>query len=216
VSPRRSPTIAARLALGAALAVGVSCAAGAGNPEDGTSTSSGGEVLGGEAAFQKRCSSCHGDDAEGTGSGPQVLNPVVGYADYVVRHGRDEMGFPSGMASYSEEAIDDAELESILDWLRDAPRPKDGAALYVRFCGNCHGTDAKGGRVGEGIAGEEADEIDEQVREGHGGDDYGNRKKYMPSWSTSELSHDEVAAIADYLAGLGGGEHEGDDDDDGD
>jgi mono/diheme cytochrome c family protein len=82
---------------------------------------------------------------------------------------------------------------------------------YVRFCRNCHGADAHGGRVGESITGE-SDELHEAVREGHGGDRYADRTEYMPAWTTAELSDVEVALVADYLATLPPGPDNDDDD----
>jgi mono/diheme cytochrome c family protein len=78
----------------------------------------------------------------------------------------------------------------------------------VRFCANCHGADARGGRVGKGII-DEVDDIDERVREGHGGTDYGARYDFMPSWSTSDLTNADVSSIAAYLQTLGGGDGDG-------
>ena len=96
-----------------------------------------------------------------------------------------------------------------------------GSALYVRFCGNCHGADARGGRVGKDLLHElheGAEEFVEKVREGEGGVDYGARTEYMPSWPSNEISDADIEAIVVYLSGLpgGGGGEGGDDDDDDD
>ncbi|NUP11048.1 MAG: c-type cytochrome [Polyangiaceae bacterium] len=171
-----------------------------------------------EEIFEDRCSSCHGSDAEGGESGPQILSPVVGYATYVVRTGRGEMGYPAPMQAMPANVLTEEALSAVIEYLRSAPKPEDGQGLYVRFCGNCHGSDAQGGRVGEGLleaAHEEPEEFLEKVREGEGGQEYGNRTEYMPSWPVSELTDEEVAKIAAYVATLGTPPPDDGDDDDG-
>jgi mono/diheme cytochrome c family protein len=158
----------------------------------------------GQSLYLGYCASCHGLDGAGTLLAPQVLNPIVGYASYVVRAGRDDMPeFTGAMQSFSPDLLAEADLDAIIGWLREAQKPTRGEALYVRFCGNCHGVDARSGRVDEDIASEaaeEPEEIFEAIREGHGGLRYGDREEFMPSWSSPELTDEEVALIAAYLA----------------
>ncbi len=166
--------------------------------------------------YAANCASCHGADAEGTTSGPQIREPVHGFATYVIRNGRSaQMGFGQAMPAFATDEVSDLDLTAIFTYLDRAPRPTDGAGLYGRFCANCHGADAAGGRVGESPK-EDRDEIAEKVREGKGGTSYGSTKKYMPAWTSAQLSDAEVALIADYLATLPGGDDgdDGDDDDD--
>jgi mono/diheme cytochrome c family protein len=169
----------------------------------------------GRELFADNCARCHGATGDGAVDGPQLRNPVRGYATYVIRTGRiDEMGFGQDMPSFDEDVLPD--LEPIFLWLERPPHPTDGATLYTRYCANCHGADALGGRVGEDIAGE-ADDVGEKVREGHGGTHYADRTEYMPRWTSSELSNADVAAIESYLGGMStGGDHDGDDDHDDD
>ena len=156
----------------------------------------------GEELFRESCSMCHGADGAGSMDGPQLLSPVRPFATYVIRNGRDkQMGFPDAMAPFGTDLLSDAELGRILDWLGAAPKPATGEGLYVRFCGNCHGANAQGGRVGKDIT-SELDEVFEKVREGHGGASYAARTKYMPGWLASELTDAEVASIAAYLGTL--------------
>jgi ubiquinol-cytochrome c reductase cytochrome c subunit len=160
--------------------------------------------------FADNCAQCHGSGGDGTVDAPQIRNPVHAYATYWIRNGRDpsQMGFADTMPSFTETDLPD--LTPIFAWLDRTPRPTDGQGLFLRFCGNCHGADATGGRVGEDIAGEESDDVAEKVREGHGGTSYAERTKYMPAWSTSDLTETEVTAIAAYLATLPGGGDGGD------
>jgi hypothetical protein len=50
--------------------------------------------------------------------------------------------------------------------------------------------------VGEGLSGiDEPDQVFETVREDHGGSHYADRTEYMPGWTSSELTDQDVAAI---------------------
>ncbi len=158
-------------------------------------------------AFQKHCSACHGPEGVGSEYGPQIQNPVVDYAMYVTRTGRNEMGYASGMKGFPAENIPDEDMLGIIEFLREAKKPKDGEGLYVRFCANCHGAAASGGRVDKALLGEaEGDEFAETIREGEGDDDYGDREEYMPSYPSSELTDEEVELIRVYVESLGPGE----------
>lgn len=198
----------------ASIALAVAAMATIGCGSDMASSPDANEPVVAPAAFTELCSHCHGPGGDGTSDAPQIREPVHAYAEFTVRTGRmDQMGFGQDMPSFDAGSLADADLADILAFLDRAPRPTDGHGLFVRFCANCHGADARGGRVGEGIAGE-ADDVFERVRGGHGGTSYGARREYMPAWSTSQLSDDEVDAIASYLGTLPGGGDDGDDGDD--
>lgn len=158
-----------------------------------------------ETAFARNCAICHGDDGQGTSSAPQIQNPVVGYATWVVRNGRaSTMGFTGAMPVATEAAVPQRELDEIFAFLGQFPHPTDGEGLYVRFCGNCHGADAKGGATGESLfkaAAKDADVIS-MVRKGHNGTTYSDRKRYMPSWTADEISDAEVKLIAAHVRSL--------------
>lgn len=160
----------------------------------------------GQTRFLNNCSGCHGAEGEGTTIAPQIRNPVPGYASYVVRAGRNEMTeFADPMPQFTSAALPDPALASILTWLREAPKPTSGQDLYLRFCFNCHGANARSGRVAVDVFGEIQEEpakIFEIVREGHGGLAYGNRYLYMPAWSASEITDAELSQIASYINSL--------------
>ncbi|MFT3837898.1 MAG: cytochrome c [Myxococcaceae bacterium] len=171
----------------------------------------------GEALFSARCAACHGKSGEGTALAYQIRSPVVPYATWVVRHGRfEQLVYPGAMSAFSAETLSDEELSLILAFLA-APAPTDGKSAYTRYCGNCHGSEGAGGRVEKPLvhkAHKEPDELTEKAREGHGGENYGERRKYMPSWTPAELPDQTLAAISAYLASLP--DPGGDDDDDDD
>ncbi|HVZ38559.1 MAG TPA: c-type cytochrome [Candidatus Kapabacteria bacterium] len=157
--------------------------------------------LTGREFYARECARCHGADGEGTTRGYEIRNPVTGYATYVIRTGRPGSPFANAMPSYTTSQLSDAQLGEILEWLRSATHPTDGKSLYGRFCLNCHGSNARSGPAGKNIKSELGD-INEKVRSGEGGTAYSNRRKYMPSWSTTQLSSQEVNAIAAYIRTL--------------
>ncbi|MCB0712015.1 MAG: c-type cytochrome [Ignavibacteriae bacterium] len=158
--------------------------------------------LSGREYYDRVCASCHGLEGEGSTRGPEIRNPVAGFATYVIRNGRPgEPWYTREMPRYDTDSLSNTQLNEIIAWLRNAVKPTDAGSLFNRFCANCHGTDARGGPVGESIR-SKTGEFLEKVREGEGGTNYSRRTKYMPSWSTSELTNDEVSKMAAYVRSL--------------
>lgn len=158
--------------------------------------------LTGQEYFSRVCAGCHGKAGEGTQRGPEIRNPVAGYAKYVVRAGRPGLPWYTDlMPKYDVDSLSDRQLDEIVAWLRSATKPSDGAGLYNRFCANCHGKDARGGPVDKKIVDETGDFL-EKVREGEGGTKYSKRTGYMPSWSTTEITNAEVQKMVGYVRGL--------------
>jgi mono/diheme cytochrome c family protein len=156
----------------------------------------------GEALLAENCAQCHGADGAGTVDGPSIQSPVRGFATYVIRTGRTaQMGFKTGMDPFDTTKLSDDELNAILDFLSTAPHPTDGAGLYARYCINCHGANARSGRVGKNIVAELA-EITIKIRYGHGGTAYSARTSYMPAWPATELSDADIALLKSYIATL--------------
>ncbi len=153
--------------------------------------------------YGRICASCHGVDGAGLGTrGPEIRNPVRGYATWVIQNGR--VGHPwytDSMPRYTTAMLSTTQLGEILTWLASASHPTTGQSLYNRFCSNCHGKDGRGGPSGKRVTGE-LDEVSTIVRRGHGGTNYAQRGDYMPKWSTSELSNAEVDAIRAYIGTL--------------
>ena len=173
------------------------------NPAAGGS-SSGGSPNGGDPSTNAftQCAVCHGPTGEGTALGYEIRHPVRPYATWVVRHGRTGGEFPgSAMLAYGA-AVSDAQLSSIFDYLDSFPQPTDGQGLYLDYCRNCHGTDARGGVTGVDISDKAYKDALEKVRKGEGGTDYGSRDMYMPAFPASRLSDADVRAIADYIGTL--------------
>lgn len=177
-----------------------------------SSSSSGASGTGGEAPTAPtapnsepfaQCAACHGPTGEGSVLGYEIRHPVRPYAAWVVRHGRTGGEFPSSaMLAYGGSTLSDEQLTTIFDYLDGFPQPLTGQDLYLDYCGNCHGTDARGGVTGVDISDKAFNDALEKVREGEGGNDYGNRGAYMPAFPRSKLTDDEVELITDYISTL--------------
>ena len=159
------------------------------------------QSLGGVEYYGRVCASCHGAEGEGTRRGPEIRNPVNGYATYVVRQGRRSRDYIHNMPSYRTDSLSSPQLQEILAWLSAKPHPTDGLGLYNRFCANCHGKDARGGPTGKSIIGNTSSFLG-PVRSGKEGNNYGDRGEYMPSWKSSELSDLEVDKMSAYVRRL--------------
>lgn len=198
--------------LSVALAAGVlaaACGDAAEAPGSGAADAGKGDARSGdgsvkvETAFSRNCALCHGDDGQGTSAAPQIKSPVVDYATWVVRNGRaSTMGFTGAMPVASEAAVPESDLNEIFTYLGSFEKPTDGEGLYVRFCGNCHGADAKGGAVGKGLTAEKDSDLITMVRKGRGGSDFEKRKDYMPKWTAAEISDAEIKLVGTYVRGL--------------
>lgn len=158
----------------------------------------------GAEVYQALCAPCHGPTGEGSALAPELQHPVADFSTWVVRSGRDSDSYAGPMIAYPETIVSDQQLEEIWTWLGSLPQPTTGEALYVDYCANCHGADARGGRVGQNIQekGNELADLTEKVREGEGGTNYGAAAMYMPHWTTTQISNEELTLIAEHLTTL--------------
>ncbi len=169
----------------------------------GSGDADGGSGVSGENLYLGVCSSCHGVEAEGTPLGYELRHPPREHAQWVVRNGRPGDEFEgSQMLAYSPEAISDADLQAIFDYLDAFEVPTEGPELYLDYCGNCHGPDAAGGVVGVDIRDKEFNDILEKVRQGIGLGNPGGRTTYMPQWDAATLDDAQVQRIADAIPTL--------------
>jgi ubiquinol-cytochrome c reductase cytochrome c subunit len=160
----------------------------------------------GAALFATHCASCHGAEGEGTALAPTNRNPDTGYATWIVRNGRDDLPFDLAMPVFIDTALSDDEVAAIVEHLRSFDNPTTGEGLFVEACANCHGADARGGRVEKDITHEVADgglsDVLEQVRQGEGGTNYAARTAFMRAWPDADLSDAEVQLVVDYILTL--------------
>jgi mono/diheme cytochrome c family protein len=137
--------------------------------------------------FTDNCASCHGADAGGTPTAPNI-RCATRVAD-AIRVGR-------GTAMPSFPALSDAEVAALQARLDDVctASGRPGADLWAGNCGTCHGSDARGGQNGLGVRGPNVRcnrGIAEPVRSG--ADD-------MPPFPG--LSAPDIDAVQQFLLGL--------------
>jgi mono/diheme cytochrome c family protein len=173
-----------------------------GSGDAGSSGEAGAES--GLEAYLALCAPCHGAQGEGTALGYELRHPVADYARWVARTGRpgEEFG-GTVMAAYPYDVLSDAQLDEILEWLDGFPQPQTGEALYLDYCGNCHGRDPRDkGVVGKKIYEKSFDDTVKKVRSGKGGLDFGRREAYMPAFDTTRINDAELQSILDWFATL--------------
>lgn len=169
------------------------------NPENPEEVEAAGQEL-----YSLHCAECHGSEGQGSALAFQIQNPIINYATFLTRNGRTSVSFDVDMPAFSESALSNDEMNSVFYFLRQAPKPTDGAGLFARFCANCHGSDGRGGEVNVDVVEEAQDkpeEVLETVREGEGVS-AAERFEYMPKFSQDDLTDAEVNKITQFLLSL--------------
>jgi len=145
----------------------------------------------GKALYDTNCVFCHADPWDGAAVEDALpgLRRVAGarscniagsiFGTSVFPKGVPEMQFLQGLT--------DAEIEMMAEYLNS--RDTSGEQRYVTTCGGCHGEDGSGGRVGEDVHGESAEETWEAIYD----EDEMNYMACMP--------RSDIEAIADFLGG---------------
>ncbi len=149
------------------------------------------------------CVSCHGANGEGNVIGTEIRHTPTAYAKWVVRNGRPlpsaMVAFPPMSADPKALVISEPDLDAVLAWLQQQPKPTTGVALYRDFCGNCHGPKvASGGAVPVNVIGKMKTEVTQKVRFGEGMDP-SMRNGFMPPEDVASLTDVELGLIQDYL-----------------
>jgi mono/diheme cytochrome c family protein len=162
---------------------------------------SGGVPSEGQALYDASCKLCHGEQGAGSPIGPELQHPVRDYASWVVRNGRTQTTYPKPMDKWGQDKLSDMQLLLIFDYLSKPPQPTSGQALFLDYCSNCHGTDARGGPTGRNLL-NEVDKIEPLVRDGKNGGQFQLRKDFMPSFPSTTLSDSELKLVRDYVDSL--------------
>ncbi len=151
------------------------------------------------APYASSCATCHGETGEGVaGLGLELRHSPPTYFNWVVRNGRVN----TTMLAFPSTSVSDAQLGEIQSWLNAMPRPTSGQALYVDFCGNCHGPAGRGGTLlASSITGKVRADLTMLVRAGEGTDP-SMRFSYMPAEDATQLSDAELDLIATFLGAL--------------
>ena len=176
----------------------------------------GGEAGGGvsgASVFASNCAACHGGSGEG-GIGPALAGQVIPRSEITTIVGSGRGAMPSFDVTLSPD-----ELAAVVDYVvglgagtagegatgstttettvgGEAGGGVSGASVFASNCAACHGGSGEGG-IGPALAGQviPRSEITTIVGSGRGA---------MPSFDVT-LSPDELAAVVDYVVGLGAG-----------
>ena len=167
----------------------------------GSSGGAGGIPSEGQALYDASCKLCHGEQGVGSPIGPELQHPVRDYASWVVRNGRTQTTYPKPMDKWGQDKLSDLQLSLIFDYLSKPPQPTSGQALFLDYCGNCHGADARGGPTGRNLL-NEVDKIEPLVRDGKNGGQFQLRKDFMPSFPSNTLNDSELKLVHDYVDSL--------------
>ncbi len=152
------------------------------------------------ALYESNCLGCHGDPWDGpaadatlpgirrvAGARPCNIDGAI-FGTSVFPNGVPAMQFLQGLS--------DAEIEAIAGYLN--AREATGEQRYIAACAGCHGNNGAGGRVGEDVHGDSADEILEAIGEE-------SEMRFLAC-----MPQTDVDAIAGFLMGF-----DDDNDDDG-
>jgi len=148
----------------------------------------------GKGLYDLNCKLCHGEQGVGSPLAPETQHPVRDYDIWVVRNGRAQTTFPKPMEKWGTDKLTDAQLTLILDYLDQPPQPTTGQALYLDYCGNCHGKDASGGPTMRPLK-NEVSKVLTQARAGKSVGQYQMRHDSMPKFTTMRISDAELMLI---------------------
>ncbi|HVY26222.1 MAG TPA: c-type cytochrome [Polyangiaceae bacterium] len=165
------------------------------------SAGAGGMPSEGQALYDANCKVCHNELGTGSILGPEIQHPVRDYAAWVVRNGRAQTTYLKPMDKWGTDKLSDSQLMLILDYLSTPPKPMGGQALFLDYCSNCHGADARGGPTERNLL-NEVDKVEALVREGKNKGQYQMRHDSMPSFASDILADGELTMIRDYIDSL--------------
>lgn len=129
---------------------------------------------------------------------PDAMAAVLVFVALAVSVGAGLVGWAIGQAT-DEEAVTatttvtvGAQTQPI--GARPGVGTRAGRDLYLAAgCSACHGQNAEGTAVGPSLAGHTAEQVHQQVR---------SPLAQMPAYSVEQLSDDDLASVAEYIAGL--------------
>ncbi|MEY8881584.1 cytochrome-c oxidase, cbb3-type subunit III [Donghicola sp. XS_ASV15] len=177
----------------------------------------------GAAVFRTWCAQCHGSGAAGATGYPNLLDDdwlwggsieeIHTTISHGIRNETDPDARYSQMPSFgTDELLSKEEIRQVVNYVmslstepNDPALVEDGAVVYADNCASCHADDGTGDRTQGApnltdaiwLYGGDYDTLITSVSQARFG--------VMPNWN-ERLSDAEIAAVATYVHGLGGGE----------
>ena len=168
----------------------------------------------GRQLYQVGCSSCHGEDAEGTGEGDDAVPSLVGVgaaaADFQLRTGRMPLAVIGKQAVRKPPAYDNDEIEALVAYVASlGPGPAipevdvaaadsvSGGELFRANCAACHNAAGVGGALSYGhhappLLQATPTDVVEAMRTGPG---------QMPVFGPDTFTDQQATDIAAYVTG---------------
>lgn len=167
------------------------------------------EVAAGRSMFLQACSSCHGQQAEGTVRAPTLTGLGAAAVDFWVSTGRMPLEIPTAQAVRKPPEFSATQSREIAEYVASlAPGGPGipnvnlsgtdlgaGGQAYRLDCATCHSFTSEGGALSYGayapnLHEDSPQQIAEAVRTGPGN---------MPRFSTANLSNAQLADIIQYV-----------------
>jgi ubiquinol-cytochrome c reductase cytochrome c subunit len=118
----------------------------------------------GRRLYQRDCAFCHGNEAQGTARGPDLVSGVNGPAltDFMLRTGRMPINHPASRDDAAGSVYAESEIAAVVAYLAevfeqsgpeiptadpDRGSVAAGQALYAEHCAACHATTGIGGAM---------------------------------------------------------------------
>ncbi len=120
---------------------------------------------GGQALYDSNCAGCHGDPRT-AGPAPAAPIKVAGARTCSIQGAINGTAvFPGGVPhmQFLKGLLSNDQILQISQYLNSFS--VSGEQRYLAACSGCHGLDARGGRVGKGVRGEDGGEIREAIYE---------------------------------------------------
>lgn len=168
------------------------------------------QMSAGAARYEASCASCHGMGGVGTADGPPLIDAGAASVDFMLRTGRMPLPEPDARMTPKRPAYDEATIQALVAYVsslgQGPPIPgvqvtgatdiAAGRAAYVATCAACHGAAGTGDAVGGGsvappVLDTPPTQVGEAIRTGPGA---------MPAFGPGQLSDEQLAEIAAYLA----------------
>ena len=153
---------------------------------------------GGEALYTANCEVCHGKPWGGPAADPALsgMKRVAGARACTIEGAIFGTSvFPNGvpaMVSFGNPGLTPAEIGQLADYLNG--QPASGEQRYITACAGCHGNEGRGGRVDEGVLGDDAGGIREAIHD---------EREMM---FLSCLPASDLELLAGFLGGSGNGQ----------